>query len=64
VLNPSTEAIITHVERGSNEDIDLAVKSARHAFDHGPWTRMDPSARGDCLFRLADLVKKHSKELA
>ena len=51
------------IERGSTEDIDAAVKAARKAFDEGPWGRMDPSARADCMFRLADLIKKNQDEL-
>jgi aldehyde dehydrogenase (NAD+) len=47
------------IYRGSTEDIDAAVKAARNAFDNGPWTRMDPSARGDCMYRLAELIKKN-----
>lgn len=25
---------------GTKEDVDLAVKAARNAFDHGPWPRL------------------------
>lgn len=28
------------VAEGDKEDVDLAVKAAREAFDHGPWPRM------------------------
>lgn len=28
------------VAEGDKEDVDLAVKAARQAFDHGPWPRM------------------------
>jgi len=59
VVNPADETVIATIDRGSPEDIDAAVKAARNAFDNGPWTRMDPSSRADCMFRLADLIKKN-----
>lgn len=63
VINPTDETVTATIERGAPEDIDAAVKAARYAFDKGPWTRMDPSARADCMFRLADLIKKNQDEL-
>lgn len=37
--------MITRVAEGDKEDVDLAVKAARTAFDHGPWPRMPGSVR-------------------
>lgn len=59
VINPATEAVLATIERAGNADIDAAVNAARQAFDHGPWGRMGPSDRADCMFRLADLIKKN-----
>ncbi|NBO65307.1 MAG: aldehyde dehydrogenase family protein, partial [Acidobacteria bacterium] len=39
-LNPATEEEICQVAEGDKEDIDLAVKAARKAFDEGPWSKM------------------------
>uniref|UniRef100_A0A2N9FYT8 Aldehyde dehydrogenase domain-containing protein n=1 Tax=Fagus sylvatica TaxID=28930 RepID=A0A2N9FYT8_FAGSY len=39
-IDPRTEEVITRVAEGDKEDIDLAVKAARKAFDHGPWPRL------------------------
>ena len=39
-IDPRTEEAITRVAEGDNEDIDLAVKAAREAFDNGPWPRL------------------------
>jgi aldehyde dehydrogenase (NAD+) len=64
VINPADESVTATIERGSPEDIDAAVKAARFAFEKGPWSRMDPSARADCMFRLAELIKKNQDELA
>lgn len=64
VINPSDESVLATIDRGGNEDIDLAVKHARDAFEKGPWSRIDPSDRAEMLCRLADLIKKNADELA
>ena len=46
------------------EDVDLAVKAARRAFEAGTWSRAAPEARKAVLLRLADLVREHKEELA
>lgn len=33
VINPADETVTATIQRGSTEDIDLAVKAARKAFD-------------------------------
>lgn len=35
--------MIAHIAQGDKEDVDLAVKAARDAFDNGPWPRMPGS---------------------
>jgi aldehyde dehydrogenase (NAD+) len=64
VINPNDETVLAQVQRGSTQDIDAAVQAARNAFEKGPWRTMDAVERGNCLFRLADLVQKHAAELA
>lgn len=32
--------MIARIAEGDKEDVDLAVKAARHAFDYGPWPRL------------------------
>lgn len=39
-IDPRTGEVTARVAEGDKEDIDLAVKAARHAFDHGPWPRL------------------------
>lgn len=63
-INPATGEVICHVAEGEKPDIDLAVKSARKAFDSGPWRRMNARERGKILYRLADLLEQHLEELA
>ena len=35
--NPATGEILALVAEGDKQDIDLAVKAARKAFESGPW---------------------------
>ena len=63
-LNPATGQPLGEIAEGDKEDINLAVRAARRAFDSGPWHRMTPSDRGRAMWRLADLIDKHSEELA
>ena len=39
-IDPRNGEVIARVAEGDKEDVDLAVKAARAAFDHGPWPRM------------------------
>jgi coniferyl-aldehyde dehydrogenase len=32
--------VITKIAEATKEDVDIAVKAAREAFDFGPWPRM------------------------
>ena len=64
VYNPATGALLAQVAEAEAEDVDRAVKAARRAFDDGPWSRMSPSERGKLLWKLADLLERHSDEFA
>jgi acyl-CoA reductase-like NAD-dependent aldehyde dehydrogenase len=39
-IDPRTGDVITRIAKGDKEDVDLAVKAARYAFDRGPWPRL------------------------
>lgn len=45
-------------------DVDIAVKAARGAFQSGVWHRLPMSERKRILLRLADLMEAHRDELA
>ncbi|XVF50301.1 hypothetical protein PTKIN_Ptkin04bG0085500 [Pterospermum kingtungense] len=62
--DPRTGEVIAHVAEGDAEDINRAVAAARKAFDEGPWPKMTPYERSRILLRFADLIEKHSQELA
>ncbi|HEX3724649.1 MAG TPA: aldehyde dehydrogenase family protein [Pirellulales bacterium] len=63
-INPATEEVITQVAEGDAADVDLAVKAARKALQHGPWSKMDARDRGRLMFKLADLIEEEADELA
>lgn len=63
-IHPATEEVICEVAEGDKEDVDLAVKAARDAFEKGPWSKMDARDRGRLMYRLADLIEEEADELA
>jgi phenylacetaldehyde dehydrogenase len=62
--NPATGEVLANVAAGDKEDINRAVKAARAAFETGPWSKISPSERGRLLWKLADLLEKHTEEFA
>lgn len=53
VISPQTEAPIAVVASAGPAEVDAAVRSARTAFEQGPWPRLHPSDRIDAVRRLA-----------
>ncbi len=64
VLSPINGQVLTTTAAASAADVARAVASARTAFDDGRWSRMAPAGRKAVLHRLADLIDKHTLELA
>jgi phenylacetaldehyde dehydrogenase len=62
--NPATGEVLARVAEGDKEDINRAVAAARAAFETGPWRKLTPSERGRLIWKLADLIEKHSEEFA
>ncbi|XP_010466859.1 PREDICTED: aldehyde dehydrogenase family 2 member C4 [Camelina sativa] len=63
-IDPRNGEVIAQIAEGDKEDVDLAVKAARHAFDHGPWPRMTGFERGRLMNKFADLIEQNVEELA
>jgi aldehyde dehydrogenase (NAD+) len=63
-FNPATCEKIASVSEAQPEDIDLAVKAARKAFDSGPWRCFSGSQRAKLLLKLCDIIQKNAPELA
>lgn len=64
VVNPTTEETISQLREADAAEVDAAVRSARRAFDEGPWPRMDINARKDILYSIRDHLRKNAEELA
>ena len=63
-IDPRTEEVIAKIAEGGKEDIDVAVKAARVAFDHGPWPRMPGAERARIMMKWADLIEQNIDEIA
>ena len=63
-FNPATGEVMSQIPDGQREDINLAVKAARAAFETGAWRTMTPSERGKLIWKLADLIEAKTEELA
>ena len=65
VVEPATGATIATAPLGGRADVDRAVEAARTAFDERKgWATWAAGKRGRTLSKFADLIKKHSEELA
>jgi 4-(gamma-glutamylamino)butanal dehydrogenase len=64
VTSPINGQRLTTIAAASANDVARAVAAARRAFDAGTWSRSPPAHRKAVLLRLADLIEKHSLELA
>ena len=64
VLDPSTNEVIARVARATPDDVDRAVRVAHDAFTRGEWRRARPSARGEVLGNVAQLVRDNLEHLA
>jgi aldehyde dehydrogenase (NAD+) len=63
-INPSTGEEICQVAEADAADVETAAVAARAAFEFGPWRKMNASARGRLLNRLADLIEANADQLA
>jgi len=63
-VNPATGEVVAEVARGTAEDVDRAVASAKKAFKSGVWSRMAPSDRMAVMRRFADLIEDHAEDFA
>src|SRR5476651_1436278 len=64
VVNPATERVLAEVTACRSEDVDVAVESARKAFNAGTWSKRAPQDRKTILLRLSQLILEHREELA
>ncbi|KAL2228958.1 aldehyde dehydrogenase family 2 member C4 [Sesamum indicum] len=63
-VDPRSGEVIADIAEGEKEDVDLAVKAAREAFDNGPWPRLTGCERRRIMLKFADLIDENVEELA
>jgi aldehyde dehydrogenase (NAD+) len=63
VHNPATGEVIAHYAKGTSEDVDLAVKAARAAYNNPEWRNMPVDDRVALLHKIAGRIKQHFMEL-
>jgi aldehyde dehydrogenase (NAD+) len=59
IVNPATEQVIARVAAATPSDAEQAIRSARTAFDEGPWPRLSGKERGRILRQFADALWEH-----
>jgi aldehyde dehydrogenase (NAD+) len=64
IRSPYDGEIVGSAPLAEREDVDLAVKVAREAFDHGPWPRMSVSERIAVMKRFFDMYELRAAEFA
>jgi phenylacetaldehyde dehydrogenase len=64
VRDPATGDVVTSVPAAAAADVDLAVKSARAAFESREWGAARPVDRERWLLKLADLLEANAAEFA
>ncbi|HEY0551602.1 MAG TPA: aldehyde dehydrogenase family protein, partial [Verrucomicrobiae bacterium] len=62
-IDPATGKVIGRFPAGGEEDVNLAVRAARRAFN-GAWRKISPYERGRLLQKAASLMEKNGDELA
>jgi 4-guanidinobutyraldehyde dehydrogenase/NAD-dependent aldehyde dehydrogenase len=63
-INPATGKLLARVAAGDEEDINRAVGAARAAFRKGSWAELAPAKRKKILLRFAEVILRHTEELA
>ena len=64
VRDPASGEVIARCADGGADDVDLAVRAARRAFDEDGWREVTAQERGRVLFRLAQRVRDDLRRLA
>ena len=64
IIDPGNGELIARVPESAKEDVVLAIKAARKAFDQGAWKKTSALDRSKLLFKVADLIRLNVKKLA
>jgi acyl-CoA reductase-like NAD-dependent aldehyde dehydrogenase len=63
-VNPATGEVIARVAEADYDDVDLAVRAARKAFDERPWPHMPVAERSAILKKFAAGIRAREQELS
>ncbi|MBB4226853.1 aldehyde dehydrogenase family protein [Rhizobium mongolense] len=64
VINPATEETIQTIGAATAEDVDVAVKAARRAFDKDGWPKLSGAQRAKYLRAIANGIRARQSEIA
>ncbi|AIS17208.1 aldehyde dehydrogenase [Pseudomonas rhizosphaerae] len=62
--NPATGEHLADIAACDTQDVDLAVSSAKAAFEDGRWSSLSPASRKSVLLGFAQLLEDNAHELA
>jgi len=62
VINPATQEVVSLVPQSTQEEMDEAVQCAAAAFKS--WSQVPVQVRARYMFKLTDLIKTHTDEIA
>jgi aldehyde dehydrogenase (NAD+) len=62
-ISPASEEPLAEVGQATDEEVQLAVRAAREAYDNG-WSSLPGSERAKYLFRIARILQERSREFA
>lgn len=62
-VNPSNEELLAEVAEANENDVDLAVKAARKAYNE-VWSKLSGKERGKYIYRIARLIQERAREFA
>ncbi|KAA0968792.1 aldehyde dehydrogenase [Pseudomonas sp. ANT_H12B] len=61
---PATGEAVAWLNAASVDDVEDAVQGAHQAFLHSGWAQRKPHERASVLYRIAELIRERSEELA
>ena len=62
-VNPATEEVLARVAHAGSEDVDLAVKAARKAYNE-VWSKLSGKERAKYIYRIARMMQERVREFA
>ena len=63
-ISPAHDKTVGTYSDGAVEDVDLAIQSARRAFDSGAWPKLSGAQRARHLRKVAELIERDLEKIA